>query len=325
MIIGLKKQEINQNNSLKIPKYCFAYYFENLCTAGKAYQMFQQYGMGDQSKQITYPVLKARQASFLPFTVSGIGDYICDKQYYVRRHGMEACLILYTLEGVGCIQYENKEFELTPGQMIIMDCRKYHYYATKEESWHFLWIHFEGKCAYDYVDILNEGGGVPIFIGGRISFQYSYKKMVSYASRFDRQGELENSAILQTLLTDLIGLKKTEEFSRKYGGYQAEMEASLSYLQEHFDEDLNIDRLAEECHLSKFYYIKVFKAYTRQTPYDYLVNLRLQKSQRLLLETEKSIGDIALETGFGDSKNYIACFKKRVGMTPLQYRKQRRI
>jgi transcriptional regulator GlxA family with amidase domain len=125
-------------------------------------------------------------------------------------------------------------------------------------------------------------------------------------------------------MTDLINLKRTENFSSKYGSSRSKLNASLSYLQSHYKEALSIEQAAEICHLSKCYFIKVFKAYTGQTPYDYLLQLRLHQAQRLLVETSLSVGDIAQETGFNDDKNFIACFKNKIGQTPLQYRKQNR-
>lgn len=56
------------------------------------------------------------------------------------------------------------------------------------------------------------------------------------------------------------------------------------------------------------------------TPVDYMLSYRLQKSQELLAATEKSILDIALETGFGTSSYFGKWFRKHYGMNPKAYR-----
>lgn len=284
--------------------------------------MFLQYEMGNQAYQRTIPLTKTKQTPVLPFAVTVLGDFICDSSYYTKREGMEECLLLYTVEGNGYVEYEGKQTILSKGQVMVLDCRKYQHYGTYGGNWKFLWMHFNGKCAFDYVDILNEDGGAAIYIGGRISIENYYERIAAHVSSFDLQGELEISLIMQTLLTGLINVKKSEAFSKKYGGYQTELEDSISYMRGNFREKLSVDQLAEICHLSKYYYIKIFRSYTGQTPYDYLIDLRLQQSKILLLETLKNVEEVALESGFSDSKNFIACFKKKVNMTPLQFRKQ---
>lgn len=283
--------------------------------------MYLRSEMGDSSRHISKAAVRTKYTSMLPFALRAVGDFTCDRKYFTERWDLEECLLLYTISGSGTIRYQQKEWTLKPGQLFAMDCRKYQYYATKEECWHFLWIHFYGRCAFDYVDMLNAEGESPLYPGNRISLPDYYEELAAYTAHFDLQSELEVSLTLQKLLTELIQVKKTEEFSGKYGSYRTEMEESIAYLQNHYSDDLTIEQLAEACHLSKYYYIKVFKAHTGQTPYDYLVNIRLQQAQKMLMESKETVGAIALKCGFADDKNFIACFKKRAGMTPLQFRK----
>jgi len=284
--------------------------------------MIVQFSMGDESLQKIYNVRRTKQAECMAFSVAGLGDYTCDSSYFVRRKGMEQCLILYTLEGEGIVKYNNSEYTVGPGQVMVLDCRKYHCYATKEERWHFLWIHYRGKCAYDYEELLNGNGADPFGIHERCGFREYFYKIVSHMEHFSPYSELEISLVIQRLLTDLIRIKKTERFFYKYGGYESQMEKSLSYIHERLGESISVEELAKESGMSVYYFIKVFHAYTGQTPYDYFMDLRLQKARMLLTETDETVESVAMSVGFTESKNFIACFKKRIGITPLQFRKQ---
>jgi len=284
--------------------------------------LFLERSMGNQSGQHTWPVISTKQTPHLPFAVTTLGDYTCDNHYYTRRQGMEQGLLIYTLHGSGVVEHCGNQFVVEPGQFVAIDCRKYHYYATLGEEWHFLWIHFTGKCAFDYLDLLNSDGGTPVFLGSRFSFEAVYEKMRSVVQTFDLQNELALSGLMMSLLTDLIRLKRGTEFSRKYGHYQSALEESIQYLHTHYGSPITVEHLAGICHLSKFYYIKVFKSYTGLPPYDYLLRYRLQQAQKMLLESDASIEEIALAAGFSDSKNFITCFKNRLCTTPLQFRKQ---
>jgi AraC-like DNA-binding protein len=288
-------------------------------------QMFLQYEMGDQSFHRSLPLPQTKQTPLLPFAVTSLGDYTCDKRYFTKREGLGECLLLYTVAGEGVVEYRGKWIVLKPCQAVVLDCREYQYYAPRKESWRFLWIHFTGKCAFDYVSLLLSESITPLSLSGKISLQSYYDKLSSCASHFDLSGELEMSAVLHRLLTDLLHLKNSEQFSLKYDRYQLGLEESISFLQKHFNEQISIEQLAQISHLSKYHYIKVFRSYTGQTPYDYLLDFRLLQAKRMLLETGKSVGQVAQDSGFSDSKNFIAYFKKRVGLTPLQFRKQNRL
>ncbi|MGN1140347.1 MAG: AraC family ligand binding domain-containing protein, partial [Oliverpabstia sp.] len=163
--------------------------------------MYLQYEMGDQSFQRTIPLSETKQTSVLPFAVTSLGDYTCDERYYTKRKGVKECLLLYSVEGEGIIEYDGQQTILFPGQIMVMDCRNYQYYAANGKKWTFLWIHFNGKCAFDFVNILNEGGAAVINTNGRISFRNYFDKIVSCVAEFDLKKELEISVIMQQLLT----------------------------------------------------------------------------------------------------------------------------
>lgn len=69
----------------------------------------------------------------------------------------------------------------------------------------------------------------------------------------------------------------------------------------------------------------IFQCVTGDTPYTFLTLCRLKQAKKLLLESNASVGEIACIVGYPDVKNFIAAFKKHVGVTPLQFRKTPRV
>ena len=63
--------------------------------------MFLQYEMGDQSFHRSLPLPQTKQTPLLPFAVTSLGDYTCDKRYFTKREGLGECLLLYTVAGGG--------------------------------------------------------------------------------------------------------------------------------------------------------------------------------------------------------------------------------
>jgi LacI family transcriptional regulator len=98
--------------------------------------------------------------------------------------------------------------------------------------------------------------------------------------------------------------------------------STLRYIHQNIDGGLNVDQLLKEVPLSRRSLEKRFQQITGFPVYKYIYNLRVEKFAQKLIETNKSVFDIALDIGFEDSKNISRTFKKIKGCTPLEYRKQ---
>lgn len=94
------------------------------------------------------------------------------------------------------------------------------------------------------------------------------------------------------------------------------MTRSITYMENHYMEDLTINELAEIAGFSPRHFSRRFYEIKRTTPIHYLQIMRLEKSIYYLKNTTLSILDIATECGFSDSNYFSRLFKKHYGMTP---------
>lgn len=97
----------------------------------------------------------------------------------------------------------------------------------------------------------------------------------------------------------------------------------LNFLHEHYREKFTLDQLAASAHISKGECCRFFKKMIHMTPWEYLLEYRLSRSLELLDKKDLSISEIAEMTGFSTVSYYITAFKKKMGDTPLGYRKNR--
>ncbi len=95
------------------------------------------------------------------------------------------------------------------------------------------------------------------------------------------------------------------------------------YLESHFSEPVFISDLAAAHFISTDYLGKIFKEMTGYTPKQYLMEYRLLHSRQLLLQTGLSVSTAAYRCGFKDVNNFIRTFKKRYGITPKQFQKNK--
>lgn len=92
------------------------------------------------------------------------------------------------------------------------------------------------------------------------------------------------------------------------------------YINQHYAEDIPLEKAAEIAGFSKYHFARVFKEFSGQTFFDYLCLQRLKSAERLLLIPGKPITDIAYQSGFGSLCAFNRAFKKKNNCTPSEYR-----
>ena len=95
----------------------------------------------------------------------------------------------------------------------------------------------------------------------------------------------------------------------------------INYISEHYTEKIYVEKLAEIIMVSPDYFTKMFKDSIGKTPVDYINGMRVNRSMQLLIESEKSIADIAEEIGFCKANYFHKIFKQYMDMSTLAYRK----
>lgn len=95
---------------------------------------------------------------------------------------------------------------------------------------------------------------------------------------------------------------------------------AIRYISQNFAHNLTLDMVAEHVHLNPAYFSTLFKQSTGSSFKEYLNMVRIEESKRLLTNTDYSIIDISLATGFEDQSYFSKVFKKYTGLTPKQYR-----
>lgn len=114
---------------------------------------------------------------------------------------------------------------------------------------------------------------------------------------------------------DFATSSRTPEFSiKRFNLIEEYIEANLS-------EKITLSDLAKIANLGKFYFSHLFKHYTNMTPYDYVLQLRIKRAKKLLQHSDLSICNIALECGFSSQSHLAKHFRKKLDITPMNYRK----
>jgi AraC family transcriptional regulator len=105
----------------------------------------------------------------------------------------------------------------------------------------------------------------------------------------------------------------------------AQLRIAIEYLDARTDGGLTLSDLAAVTGLSQSHFSRAFKASTGLAPYRWHLNRRINRAQRLLLDSQLSVVQIAALTGFADQAHFTRAFRQVTRTTPAAWRKDRRV
>ena len=100
------------------------------------------------------------------------------------------------------------------------------------------------------------------------------------------------------------------------------VKAAIEYMDSHFCECITLDEIARHVHLSRIYFRSVFLSATGQTPYKYIRSKRLSKAKQLILTTDRTLSEIAVECGFSSQSYMNSVFREEFDKTPKELREE---
>lgn len=98
------------------------------------------------------------------------------------------------------------------------------------------------------------------------------------------------------------------------------LQPAVSYVQEHYKENLTNEMLADIVGISEIYFRSLFKKIYHVSPMQYVRNVRIEKAKGLLLGDYNSVSYIAEATGFANIYSFSRTFKKETGVSPTEYK-----
>ncbi|AMJ69218.1 AraC family transcriptional regulator [Enterobacter cloacae] len=248
----------------------------------------------------------------------------------VRYHHWHQCLeILYVEEGFGVAIVDNRHYTMRPGRLFFFPPFTLHKVRVDEQA----------ESIYRRTIIHLDHHAV---LKGLRDFPHTQQRLEKLSRRgseawvvdlahchshvdhlFSRYPPPMSSESIAGLLISLFAMLPDDRTSAP-GSSTGIASQVMFWLDEHYQEKFRLDALAAELDRSRSYVSRKFHAETGEKIHDYLNTLRLRKACECLLHSDASVREIAARVGFSDVTWFISAFKKGIGETPLQYRKNHR-
>ncbi len=113
------------------------------------------------------------------------------------------------------------------------------------------------------------------------------------------------------------------EYSSEKSSLNSDHTLAMAYVLDIINRDLtgevNIDSLADEVHMSRSHFCKIFRRYNGMSVNDYIIKARIEHTVKLILESGYNILDAAYASGFTSSSGFYKAFSKLIGTSPKEY------
>jgi AraC family transcriptional regulator len=110
--------------------------------------------------------------------------------------------------------------------------------------------------------------------------------------------------------------------SPRGGVPRARLKRVLDYIGANLDTDLSLLVLAEIAEMNLYYFARLFKQSTRLSPHRYVLDQRIKRAKELLHNSQMTVFEVSMRTGFTDQAHFTKVFRRLVGVTPTEYRAQ---
>lgn len=244
------------------------------------------------------------------------------------HHHVEYELLLIS-EGRAVIGIEGHEYPLKAGDAVFLEPGTIHYARSVVDGE----IYRYNAIIFSDAILGNENDPCRIFFEGiRINrfpaIPESLCDDIRYASRLEADGtegrQIQIKACLLSLIAHFIRTgqyKKVSPLDSYKRHSRNTIDSVLTYVQEHFRENITLESLLEITHYSKSYFIRLFHDNVGMGLTEYVNKYRIEKSCLDMLYTDKNITEVASSNGFNNIQYFSRVFKKYMGCTPKQYQK----
>lgn len=136
----------------------------------------------------------------------------------------------------------------------------------------------------------------------------------------DTLGDIAVNSVFFEILHTALKLSASAPSADKKTSPNRIAREAYEYINENYSEDCSLCRIASAVKVSPNHLHAVFSEHIGMTPYEYVLSKRIQKAKMLIMTGERSMLEIALETGFCSQSHFNKVFRKQTGMTPMEYR-----
>ena len=255
------------------------------------------------------------------------------QSFQIPVHWHDELEIIYVKSGFLTVNISGENYIGKPGDAFVVSPGNLHFMGSQTGTVDYFTFLFPLKyIAFRSDDMLDDKLIEPLN-SGHLMISPEIKDTVKeqceqlarvYAAEIDKS----ESKITSQIRKKIILLQFIHELWKK--GFIVENDTTgrntvekemVSYIQQNYMGKILLREFGEQFHLSEKYISRYFKEHFHITLSQYVTYLRLEHAKQMLQETDISVREVAMQSGYQNISYFIRSFKKTYGVSPLKYRK----
>ncbi len=255
------------------------------------------------------------------------------QSFQIPVHWHDELEIIYVKSGFLTVNISGENYIGKPGDAFVVSPGNLHFMGSQTGTVDYFTFLFPLKyIAFRTDDMLDDKLIEPLN-SGHLMISPEIKDTVKeqceqlagvYAAEIDESeskitGQIKKKIILLQFIHELW--KKGFIVENDTTGRNTVEKEMVSYIQQNYTGKILLREFGEQFHLSEKYISRYFKEHFHITLSQYVTYLRLEHAKQMLQETDISVTEVAMQSGYQNISYFIRSFKKTYGVSPLKYRK----
>lgn len=241
--------------------------------------------------------------------------------------------LLYCLSGDGIVQIGKEKYDFSKGSLVVIPSGAVHQvFATSNGVTKYIVVQFEPDIVRaSELFALEEGvtrpffgisaGECGVFTADELRGSGIPAKMKNIAHEYDEKKAGFAFAVRTEICGICVWLMRHRKDTLQEDKTEKCFKVLFDYVEQKYSGEVTSKEAARLCGMSYSYFSRYFKNVTGESFKRYLCAVRVEKAERLLAETDRSVTEIALDVGFSSTSYFISCFRKYKKSTPSEFRR----
>jgi AraC family transcriptional regulator of arabinose operon len=267
-----------------------------------------------------YPFGLRLMSGLTPIERNGLLDFAIE-----RPNGLDGWTLLFTVHGRGVLIDRGEAAELGEGDVLLVPPHAEHRYRRHDASpsWWHRWVYFQPRQTwFPWLAWRGGAGRARILRGQDDDFRVELDRLLAEIDAWSINSDDFATEMAFNLLERAILI--CSRYSEKpVNDYDPRIAGICSFIAEKIDRPLSLDAIAGHARLSVSRVSHLFLARFGCSIMDWRNDLRMQLACRMLRMTDAPIKQVAIRVGYSDPLHFSKMFRKRIGLSPSEYRSPR--
>lgn len=262
-----------------------------------------------------YPILQSEKE--LPLYLLNMGQQHC-QDHIIRPEGYPDPQILYCTKGSGTLIIDGKKIPVPAHTAVFLPAAYPHEYYAEEEIWDIHWVVPAGAASGEILEHFGLTAPAAYPLSDEKNLEHIFRKMHEAIRSDSFFGNYRASGYLYDFLIEFYHVISSRGIS--LAPNSALMKA-IDYINSNYAAQITLEDLCAVSGVSRQHLCLLFRNNLGTRPMEYIAKRRIQAAKELLRGSDRTIEDIAEETGFCSASYFCKLFRRYEGFSPSRFRK----